>query len=251
MAHLVGGRAAQVERRCGRANGSGVLVSIDHTIRRRVSTGELGVSEDAASDVADPEVEVVGVGPSIRTALAGEFDGIVRAESVDRGGHAQDAGGRIALRVEAGQAEFDLRVGCLRPGVIGVAVQPAEVGVEHVQLRLDLGVGDVFRFRAVDDVEDHGNGHHRVLVVGALLGHDRSPFLRVLLDALHGIGVFLEPHHFHMLFVGMAGPLGSNGGGSVIAREGIALSIGQEAGHHDTDYKEKTLHGLLGLDLTR
>ena len=245
MAHLVGGRAAQIERCGGRSDGSRVLVSIDHAIRRGVSTGELGVSEDAASDVADPEVEVVGVGPGVRSALAGELHGIVGAEAIDRGGHAKDARGGVALRVKTGEAEFDLRIGCLRPGVISVAVQPAEIGVEHVQLRLDLGVGDVLRLRAIDDVEDHGDGHHRVLVVGALLGHDRSPFLRVLLDALHGIGVFLKSHHLHVLFVGMAGPLGKKGRGGVLGRKRGILRNGGEGEQRSAAEQKELLHDLV------
>ena len=245
MAHLVGGRAAKVKRRGRRSDGACVLVSVDHSVRCRTSAGELGVSEDAASDVADPEIEVVGVGPGVRSALAGELDRVSGAKPVHRSGHTQDARRGVALWVKAGEAELDLRVRCLWPSVIGVAVQPSEVGVEHIQLCLDLGVGNVLRLRAIDDVEDHGDGHHRVLVVGALLGHNGRPFLGMLLDALHGIGVFLESHHLHVLLVGMAGPLGRKGRGGILGRKRGVLRNGRKGEQHSAAERKELLHDLV------
>ena len=191
MADFVGGRAAQVERRGGRSNGSRVLVSVDHSVRCRTSAGELGVTEDAASDVTDPEIEVVGVGPGVRSALAGELDRVSGAKPVHRSGHTQDARGGVALRVKTGEAEFDLRIGCLRPGVIGICIEPAEVGVQHIQLGLDLSFGDVLFCCAVDDVENHRNRHDRILIGGTLLCYHGRPFCCVFFDALLSRGILL------------------------------------------------------------
>ena len=202
----------------------------------------MGVTEDAAPDVADPEVEVVRVGPGVRSTLVRELDRVPGAESIDGGGHPQDARGGVAIRVNAGQTEFDFRVRGLRPDVVRIGVEPAKVGVEHVQLGLDLGVGDVLVRGAVDHVEDHGDGDHCILVGRALLGHDRRPFLGVRFDALDGIGILLKAHHLHMLLVGMT----SAGGGRGLGCQAGLLGVEQWADNEQNE-EEQTVHeGSLG-----
>ena len=134
VAHFVGGRTAKIERCRSRSDVARVLVAAHHSVRGGTAAGELGISKDATTDVAHPEIEVFIPRPGVGSTLAGEFDRVVRAEAIHRGGHTEDAGGGIALRVETGETEFNLRVGGLGPSIVGVRVQSTEILIEDVQL---------------------------------------------------------------------------------------------------------------------
>ena len=128
------------------------------------------------------------------------------------------------MGVETGQAEFDLRISSLGPSVVGIRIQTAEIIIEHIQLALDLCIGDVLGRAGVHHVKHHRDGDDRILAGRALLGHHGSPSLRVLFNALLGIRIFLEPHHFDVLFVGVASPRTGEVIGRVTARKAGGLS---------------------------
>ena len=245
VAHLVGAGPAEVEGRRRRADVTGILVTADHAVRVGRSARELGVTEEAAAEVADPVVQVVGSRPGVRAALAGEFHGVVGAEAAHRGRHAQDAIGRGAVRIKGGQAELDFRVRSLGPDVVLVGVEAAEVFVEDVQLGLNLGVGDVLGAVGVEDVEDHRDGDHYALSGSALGFHDGRPLGGVGLDLLLGFRILRHAHHLDVLLMGGTGALGQGGGG-VGTGQGRRLGHqaqgqSQEGGREEVEFR----HGVL------
>ena len=114
------------------------------------------------------------------------------------------------MGIEAGETEFDLGIGCLWPGIVLIGIQSAEVRIQHVELGLNLGIRNVFRRARINDVEHHGNGHHSILVVCPLLGHNGGPVCGMVFNLLLGVRVFLQAHHLDVLLMGMAGPLGGD-----------------------------------------
>ena len=162
MANLVGAGAAQVKGGLGSAAAAGIAVVEQHPVGGCRSAGELGITQDAAADLADPDVEVVAGGPGVLAAGGGKLDGVIGAEGGGAGGgRARDAVGGVAAGVCCCQAELDLGVGghALEDGrrVGGVGVEAAEVFVQHVDLRLYLGVADVLAAAPVNDVDDGGD----------------------------------------------------------------------------------------------
>ena len=190
VAHLVGSGPAEVERGGRGADVPGVLIAADHAVGVGGASWELGVSEQAAAQVADPVVQVVRGRPGVRSALAREFHGVIAAEAADRGRNPQNAVGGGATRVEGGEAELDFGVGCLGPDVVLIGILAAEIRIQDVELGLDLGVGNVLGAVGVEDVEDDRNGHHHALSRGPLLFDDGRPLGGVVLDLLVGVRVF-------------------------------------------------------------
>ena len=134
-------------------------VEDDHAVGLGRAAGELRVAEQAAAEVADPDVQVAVGGPRRDAAGLLGLDRVVGAEGVRRGRRARDAGRGLARRVLGGQGELDLRVEHEalphRRNLARVGVLRAVVAVERVDLALDLRVGDVLLGRLVDDVHDH------------------------------------------------------------------------------------------------
>ena len=77
VADLVGRGAAEVERRRRRAGGAEAGVQDDDAVGLRRAAGELGVAEQAAAELADPQVEVAVGGPRVGAAGRGGLDGVV------------------------------------------------------------------------------------------------------------------------------------------------------------------------------
>ena len=195
VTHLVGGRASQIERTLsGTRVACGRVIAHDSVGGCR-SAGELSVAEQAAAQVAHPKIQVFRSRPGVRTTLRGEFHGIVGAKCAHCGWHTQDAVGLVALGILGRQAKFNLRVGRLGPSGVLVGIQPTEIFIQNVQLRLDLRVADVLRFVCIEHVEHHRDGHHhlRLCAVGAGLLELTHKLLRVALDQGH------VPLHLGML----------------------------------------------------
>ena len=107
------------------------------------------------------------------------------------GGFAADAIGRVPIRIDTGETKFDLGVGCLGPRVVRIGIGAAEIGIEHVDLGLDLGVRDVLGAGLVDHIDHHGNRHHGVdpeLRVGHVLPGEFLNAIQLFLI----LGVLLE-----------------------------------------------------------
>ena len=158
VADLVGRGAALVERRHRPAPRSERAVEDDHAVGLRRAPGELGVAEQAAAEVADPDVQVAIGRPGRDAAGLLGLDGVVGTEGVGRGRRAGDAGRGLAGRVLGGQGELDLGVQHEalphRWNLARVGVLRAVILVERDDLALDLRVGDVLLGRLVHDVHD-------------------------------------------------------------------------------------------------
>ena len=232
VADLVGGRAAEVVGAGSWTVESRELIAADDAVRGRIATGELGVTQQSAAEVAYPEVHVLIGRPGVGTARTGELDVVRGAESADRRGHAEDAVRRGAVRVAGGEAELDFRVGGLRPDVVLVCVHSAEVVVQDLQLLEDSSVRNVLGAVRIDDVEDHRNGHDHGLHLGAvgpglLAGlNERSG---LLLDVGMVLGIRrIHAHHLDMLVVCCTGSLGRCLRGLHLGRKGDAHAQGDE-----------------------
>ena len=155
---LVGSSATQVEGHCCGAYSAEGRVTDHHAIGRCRTARELRVAEQATGQPAHPDVEVALRRPGVRPAARAGFHRVVLAEGRDRSLTANDARGRVAVRVAGGQEVLDAgvggqrQVGCRRAGNIGIGAP--EVAVEHGNLALDLGVADVLRCGVPDDVDD-------------------------------------------------------------------------------------------------
>ena len=211
VADLVGRRPAEVV-----GTGSGTvetreLVAANDAVRGGVSAGELGVSEQSSSEVADPEVHVLIRRPGIGAPCVGELDVVRCAEPVDRGGHAEDAVGRGAVRGAGGETKLDVRVGCLRPDVVLVGVHPSEVVVQNLQLFEETSIGDVFLLVGIDHVEDHRDGDHNGLHLcaigaGLLAGLHKGGCLLLDVGVMLGVSS-ISAHHLDMLVMCCTGAL--------------------------------------------
>ena len=73
-----------------------------------------------------------------------------------------DARGRIALRIEPGETEFESHVGSQgrehRVGIRRIGIASPEIRVEYFHLTVHLRVGNILQPALVDDVEDGGDG---------------------------------------------------------------------------------------------
>ena len=230
VADLVGGRAAKVVGTGSGTVESRELIAADDAVGGRVAARELGVAEQSAAEVADPEVHVLIGRPGIGAAGAGELDVVRGAESTDRRGHPEDAVRRGAVRIAGGEAEFDFRVGGLRPEVVLVGVHPAEVIVQDLELLEEALVRNVLGAVRIDDVEDHWNGHDHGLHLGAvgpglLAGLHKGG--RLLFDVRMVLGIRrIHTHHLDMLLVCGTGALGRRLRGLDLGREGDAHAQG-------------------------
>jgi hypothetical protein len=188
----------------GRAEGArraeGPVVAAHALVRH---AGEAALAEEPVGVVAHPDVEVPGDVPGVVAPTGGgQHPGLVAGPPGDRGLGAGDAGGDRAPRSAHGQGELDPGVGG-DPGerggdAPGIRVQPPEVGVEHVDLRVDLGVADVLGGGVPDDVHDDGDaddpGPRPLLTEGG------DPLLDVFLDLLAAPAVLgVEAHELAVL----------------------------------------------------
>ena len=152
VADLVGRGAAEVERVGGHALGAERGVEDHHAVGLGRAAGELRVAEQAAAEVADPDVEVAGRAATAATPPPA-FDltpSSVPNGPVDRGRGARDVGRRQVELMFGSAARLDPRVRDL--GRVGVGLPV--VLVEHLDLALDLLVGDVLLVGLRDHVHD-------------------------------------------------------------------------------------------------
>ncbi len=182
VAHLVGSGAAQVERRSGRADGAEVGIIYHYSVCRGRAAGKLGIAQQPAGEVAYPDVEVLVGGPGVVPAGGVELDGVAAAAETGNGSLGpRNTSSRVAGRVNRSQAEFDLRVGGLRPDVVRIGVHPAEIFIKHSDLGLYLSVADVLRCIVVNHMHYNRNGDH---AVDEPLRRGQRPF-GVPLDGFH------------------------------------------------------------------
>ena len=85
--------------------------------------------------------------------------------------NAGDAIGGVTERVSRSEAELNFGV-CSYTlkegrGIDGIRIEAAKVFVENLNLRLHLGIGNVFRRRAIDNMNYNGNGDD---IIGAPMG---------------------------------------------------------------------------------
>ena len=191
MADFMGRRAPQVERWCRRADRAEGGIADDHAIGGCRAAGKLGITQQAAGELADPDVEIPIGRPGIQPAGGLRLDCVVARERDHRGLAPLDARGRRALRVDGGQIKLDAGVGRQwqerRRRVVDVGIGAAEVAVQNGDLAGDLGVRDVLRCGVPHHMHDHRDACHaraRSRHVTALVGQRR------VLDLFPGTGVF-------------------------------------------------------------
>lgn len=196
--------------------------------------GKLRVAEDAAADIADPDVEVLIAIPGIRAALRIVFHAIIGAKTGDRRAFSDDTIGRCAGRSALGHAKIDFRVrdeaskngGRIDP----IGVQTAEIVVQNLHLRGDLRIRNVLGCRAINDVKNDRDRHHDA-VADLLL---RQKLVRLVFDCiliLLELGVLL--HQMFMMIVRGANTLGRADDNEATSRQNRK----DEFFHRETDLK--------------
>ena len=183
VADLMGSGAAEVVNA-----GAGTVVahkgiSTHHTIGGSSTSWELSVAEQTSTQIAHPEIQIVGGRPCIRSTLSGEFHGVVGSKAGNAGRNPQNAIGGRAVGVKGGQTEFNLSICSLRPNVVSVAVEAPKVVIQGLQLLQNFAVRNVFCAVGVQNVKHHRDGHHNALTGGPLLLHNGLPFSPVAVDA--------------------------------------------------------------------
>jgi len=159
---FVRGRAAQVEGGRSRADGAEGRLQDHHAIGGCRPAGKLRVAQQAATQLADPDIEV-GIGrPRIHAARRLRFDGVVGAKRRHRRLAPLDATGGRAIRIRRGQRKLDAHIGRQRQEwrrrIAHVGIGVPVIAVQHVDLAGDLRVRDILRGRIPYDMY-----HHRYL----------------------------------------------------------------------------------------
>ena len=184
VANLMGGGAAQMKGWGGCTDIPKISVIDDDAVGSGVTARKLGVAQQSSGKVTNPDIEIIAGGPCVVPARRSKLNRIAgTAKAINRSRRPGDAGGGITIGVYRSQAKFDLRIGGLRPGVIGIGIHPPEILIEYVDLAQYLSVAYVFG--AV--VEYHVDGHRYSGHPGdCTVGSRQRPFGKPL-NGVHSI----------------------------------------------------------------
>lgn len=161
VADLVRRGAAQVERRRDAADRAESGTQDHHAIGLRRTAGELRIAEQAATQLANPDVQVTCSRPGIHAAAGGCLDRVVVGKAGDRGLAPFDARGGRTVRRAVCQVELDARIRSQgqewRRRAGDIRIGATKVAVQDIDLAADLRIGDVLGRRIPDHVHHDRN----------------------------------------------------------------------------------------------
>lgn len=194
MADFMGCCTPEMKRRSGGPRGSERRMEDHHAVGCGRATGELRITEQPTSQLANPHVEIPVSRPSVRTASCLGLHRIVATERSNGCLSAIDSCGGSTVRIDIGEEELDPRIRGQRQKrrrcVVHVWVGAAEITVENVDLAVDLPIGDILLGCVLYDVYDDGNASY----AGALGNFGVVCIAqRQVLDFIPGLRIGWEP----------------------------------------------------------